>query len=210
MAGARSPLTPEHGLRDQKVRRHAAAGFRGIGDQPPHVAAAVDLLLDLHVERASFLRTRQRPHHGLHAREDLRPPLEPVRDGPDRRRLVVLGPRNTSRLSRARPAGGEMALAVGGVAGPRFGGAKTTIRPARRHLTASNATRLLAFLSSRCHVKPSKHRTSKPFQRLAGRDAPLAEPGLQRLPKRRMMLEQAVDEVDVLFEGNKLKRGEHR
>ena len=46
---------------------------------------------------------------------------------------------------------------------------------------------------------------SQSFQRLFGRDAPLSEPGLQRLPKRGVIFEQAVDEVVILFEGNKLK-----
>ena len=46
---------------------------------------------------------------------------------------------------------------------------------------------------------------SQTFRRLAGRDASLSEPGLQRLAERRMMLEQAVDEVVIFLEGNELK-----
>jgi hypothetical protein len=41
--------------------------------------------------------------------------------------------------------------------------------------------------------------TSQTFQGLAGRDAPLAKPGLERLAEGRMMLQQPVDEVVVLL-----------
>ena len=55
-------------LRDAEVGRRTAAGRGSVGDQPPQVAAAIDLLLDLRRERtplASGERTGDRFESGL-------------------------------------------------------------------------------------------------------------------------------------------------
>jgi hypothetical protein len=46
---------------------------------------------------------------------------------------------------------------------------------------------------------------SETFQGRAGRDAPLSKPGLQHFSKRRVVLQQSINEIIVLLKGNELK-----
>ncbi len=82
------------------LRGHARERLGRIRHEPSHVAATVDLFLDLHIERASFRVAGQLAHDGLHTAHDFGPPFQPISDGADRTRFALLVAVHQQVLSR--------------------------------------------------------------------------------------------------------------
>ena len=76
--GGKLLLPVERGLRDEQEGTGSSARLGGVCDLAADVIASVKFLLDLHIERAAFLRAGKCSHDFLHPAQDFRAALLPV------------------------------------------------------------------------------------------------------------------------------------